>query len=186
MYSTDQINEVHQHAKQIYSKPQVEAAMDTMAEAITQRLKDSNPVFLTVMIGGIQLAAGLLSRCHFPLLVDYIHVTRYRGATVGGQLHWRVEPHTDFNDRSILIVDDILDGGVTLAEIIEYCYARGAKEVLTAVLVDKDAKRENNGVAKADFVGLHIEDRYLYGFGMDYHEYLRNAPGIYAVRKEDE
>ena len=81
-------------------------------------------------------------------------------------------------------MDDILDGGITLNEILKEVAAMGASEVYSAVLVDKYQKRVPEGLQKADFVGLQVDDHYVFGYGMDYKEYLRNAPGIYKIAPE--
>ena len=127
---------------------------------------------------------NLLPRLDFPLEVDYVHATRYRGDLKPGQLHWKVKPSVDLRDRTVLVVDDILDGGITLAAIIEEVKALGAKEVFSAVLVDKHQKRVVGGLQQADFVGLQVDDHYIFGYGMDYNEYLRNAPGIFIAAEE--
>lgn len=164
----------------LFTNAQVQAALDEMAQGITTKLKDRNPLVLCVMTGGIIPAGHLLTRLNFPLQIDYIHATRYRGETAGSHLQWLVRPTHSLRGRDILIVDDIYDEGVTLAEIVEYCWAEGAKEVYMAVLINKihDHKHPLN----VDFVGLETPDRYLFGYGMDYKDYLRNAPGIYAVK----
>jgi hypoxanthine phosphoribosyltransferase len=162
----------------------IESALDKMSFAITQKLKDSNPLIICVMVGALIPTGHLLTRLNFPLEVDYIHATRYRDQTRGGDLHWLVEPRQSLKNRTILVVDDILDGGITLAAIIDYCKQAGAAEVLTAVMVNKVREREPGGDFIPDFVGLETEDRYLFGFGLDYKGYLRNAPGIYAVADE--
>ena len=101
-------------------------------------------------------------------------------------MFWKVKPSLNLNGRTVLIVDDILDGGVTLACIVEEVKLMGVKDVLTAVLVDKHHKRLENGLKHADFVGLEVDDHYIFGYGMDYNEYLRNAPGIFVVAPEHE
>lgn len=178
------IPDVLAKAECLYNFKQIEAALDTMAAEITKKLKDENPLVICVMIGALVPTGHLLTRLNFPLEVDYIHATRYRSSTRGGDLHWLVEPRQSLRDRTILIVDDILDGGLTLAAIIDYCKQAGAKVVYTAVMVNKRRAREAGFEYEADFVGVHTEDRYLVGFGLDYQEYLRNAPGIYAVAEE--
>ena len=97
-----------------------------------------------------------------------------------------MKPSLDLNGRTVLIVDDILDGGVTLAAILAEVKLMGAAHVFTAVLVDKHHKRVENGLKHADFVGLEVDDHYIFGYGMDYNEYLRNAPGIFVVAPEHE
>jgi len=136
---------------------------------------------LAVMLGGLIPAARLLDRLDFPLDVDYIHATRYRGEIRGTELQWRARPSAELRDRVVLIVDDILDEGLTLAGIVDYCRSAGAAEIYTAVLVDKQHDRKP-AIQRADFTGLRVEDRYVFGYGMDYKGYLRNAPGIFAVK----
>lgn len=121
-------------------------------------------------------------RLPFPLQVDYMHATRYRMETSGADLDWRVAPEAALTGREVLIIDDILDEGKTLAEIIKYCQKKGAANVYTAVLVDKLHDRKAVKGFKADFSGLEAADRFLFGYGMDYKGYWRNAPGIYAVK----
>lgn len=182
----NQIQNVYKKSSCLYSTKDVEAALDRMATSIREVLQDKNPVILCVMIGGLVPLGNLLPRLDFPLEVDYVHATRYRGETSGGELHWKVRPSVNVKDRTILVVDDILDGGVTLAAIIHEIKAMGAQEVLSAVLVDKVHKRVEHGLKNADFVGLCVDDHYIFGYGMDYKEYLRNAPGIFVVAPEHE
>ncbi len=182
----EKVQEVHSKATQLFSMEQIESALDHMAKAITDDLKDENPVVLCVMTGGMIPAAHLLVRLNFPLEMDYVHATRYQGETSGGELHWLAKPRTDLNGRTVLVVDDILDGGVTLAAIIAEIEAMGAKTIKTAVLVDKHHKRVAEGVEHADYTGLEVDDHFIYGYGMDYQEYLRNVPGIFVVAPEHE
>jgi hypoxanthine phosphoribosyltransferase len=165
----------------LYSVADVERAFDAMAAAITDRLKDANPILLCVMNGGMVPTGHLIPRLNFPLQVDYVHATRYRDRLHGNELHWLAEPHIALEGRTVLVIDDILDEGVTLQAILEDCTRRGAKEVLSAVLVEKLHDRKH-GARHADFIGLPVEDRYVFGYGMDYKGFLRNAPGIFAAR----
>jgi hypoxanthine phosphoribosyltransferase len=178
------MREVLDAAECVYSMSDINKALDIMAAAITEKLENSNPLVLCVMIGALIPTGHLLTRLQFPLELDYIHATRYRGTTRGGDLHWLVEPRQSLKDRTVLVIDDIMDGGLTLAAIIDYCKQLGAKAVYTAVMVDKHRKREPGVTFEPDFSGLKTEDRYLVGFGLDYKEYLRNVPGIYAVAEE--
>jgi hypoxanthine phosphoribosyltransferase len=170
-------------ADELYNSKRVEQALEKMAEAITVRLYDANPLLLCVMIGGIVTTGKLLTQLKFPLQLDYIHVTRYRGKTQGGEMHWRAEPTLSLTGRTVLVIDDILDEGLTLAAIKDYCWSAGAEEVFTAILLEKMLGREKP--VQADFLGLTVEDRYVFGYGMDYNNYLRNAAGIYAVASYD-
>ncbi len=182
----EQIREVFAKATCIYSKAQVEQALDKLAHQISAKLANDNPVFLCVVIGGIVPLGNLLVRLDFPLEVDYVHATRYRNDTKGKDLQWKAAPSTDLQGRTVVVVDDILDGGITLASIVEFCKNKNAKQVFTVALVDKYEARLPSGLPEADFCGLKIENHYVFGYGLDYKGYLRNAPGIYMVAPEHE
>lgn len=173
-------------ADRLVDEAGVARALDEMAAAIRRDLGEHDPVVLVVMVGGMLPAAWLLERLAFPLQVDYIHATRYRGGTRGTpELEWVVRPRTSLQGRTVLVIDDILDEGYTLAAILEECRDRGAERVLSAVLVDKQHPRRYKSL-QADYVGLRLEDRYLFGCGMDYHEHLRQHRAIYALAPEDD
>ncbi|MBK1734490.1 hypoxanthine-guanine phosphoribosyltransferase [Halorhodospira abdelmalekii] len=169
-----------QGAELIHDHHAVTQAYDRMAEAITARYAGRRPLVITVMIGGIIPAGQLLPRLDFALEVDYVHATRYRNRTEGGDLVWHAMPTTPIEGRELLIIDDILDEGFTLAGVIEAFRVAGARSVATAVLIDKLHDRKHQGL-QADFVGLEAEDRYLFGGGMDCRGLGRNAAGIYAI-----
>ncbi len=179
------IQTIVKEADCLFSFTEVNQALDRMAVEISHELADKNPLILCVMTGALIMTGHLATRLHFPLEMDYIHVTRYRGTTRGGDLHWLVEPRQSLKDRTILIVDDIFDGGLTLAAIVDYCQQAGAKAIYSAVMVSKEREREPGVNFEPNFVGVTAEDKYLFGFGLDYEEYLRNIPGIYAVRQPE-
>lgn len=179
--SLDEIKRVEAEAECLYSETEVEQSIATLAAQITGRIGDSNPLVLAVMNGGVVFAGRLLPKLHFPLELNAITATRYGGTTSGGTIRWLLEPSISLQNRTVLIVDDVLDEGITLAEIIRYCHEHGATAVLTAVLVEKDLGKPKP--CQADFVALHTGNQYLFGYGMDYKSYLRNAPGIYACKQ---
>ncbi len=183
--SPEHILSVSERASCLYDAHEVEKAIDAMGETITKDMSELNPVVLCVMIGGVVPTGRLLTKLNFPLQVDYVHATRYGHDFVGDELEWLVHPRVPLKDRTVLIVDDILDGGITLTKIAEYCKNKGARLVKTAVLVEKQVKREQGAIKQADYTGCVIEDKFVFGYGMDYKRYLRNAPGIYAVHDED-
>lgn len=181
--SEEQVTRVRNEAICLYSEDQVEEAINKLASAITSHFRGRNPLIMCVMNGGLILTGKLVTKLDMPLQVDYLHATRYRGNTTGGTLHWKAKPQHSLEGRAVLVVDDILDEGLTLRDIIEYCKGEGASEVASCVLVEKEHDRKC-GYRHADFTGLVVEDKYVFGYGMDYKGYLRNAPGIYAVRNE--
>lgn len=181
MMELPQIESILENADCLHDEAEVLTAIDRMGAEMTARLRHSNPIVYTVLNGGMILAGHLLPRLKLPLQMSYMHATRYRMETSGGQIEWKVPPRDDMRGRTVVIVDDILDEGHTLAAIVAHCQAQGAKEVLVAVLIDKQHNRKAPGV-KADYIGLNVEDRFLFGCGMDYQGYWRNTLAIYAVK----
>jgi hypoxanthine phosphoribosyltransferase len=176
----EEVRKVRAEADCLYGAAEVDAALDRLAAAISARHRDNNPLILCVMNGGLITTGCLLLRLDFPLEHDYLHATRYRGGTRGGELDWKAEPGISLRDRHVIVVDDILDEGYTLAAIVDHCRAQGAASVESVVLVEKLHERKHG--IQADYVGLQTEDRYLFGYGMDYKGYWRNAAGIFAVK----
>lgn len=167
------------HAECIASAEDVQAVLDRLADEIARTLADAFPLVLAVMGGAVVFAGQLLPRLRFPLEFDYLHVTRYRGTTQGGEMEWRVLPGQNVIGRNVLVLDDILDEGETLAAVRDKLLDMGAARVWSAVLTNKD-----NGLDKpirADFVGLDVPDRYVFGCGMDAYGLWRNLPAIYAL-----
>lgn len=166
----------------LVSETEVVAAISRVAREITQELKESNPIVLCVMNGGLIFCGQLLTQLNFPLEVGYMHATRYGQETRGATLDWIVKPKAELQGRTVLLLDDILDEGITLAAIAEYCRQQGASAVLMAALIEKLHLRKVTPGMHADFCGIEVGDRFLFGYGLDYKGYWRNAPGIYAVR----
>jgi hypoxanthine phosphoribosyltransferase len=178
--SPQEAKQILADAELLVSAEESALAVRRVATEIAARLADANPLVLAVMGGAVVFTGQLLPQLAFPLDFDYLHVSRYGDVTTGGQLAWIVEPRSDVAGRVVLVVDDILDEGVTLAEIRKRLLAQGATEVLSAVFADK-----NLGRAKpiaADFVGVHLPNRYVFGYGMDIKGAWRNLPAVYAVK----
>lgn len=164
----------------IHSAETVNAAVSRIAREITQQLADTNPLVLCVMSGGVPFAGHLMTQLDFPLEFDYLHVTRYGQETSGGALSWRAAPRTSVEGRTVIVLDDILDEGLTLAAIVDRLTELGARKCYTAVATEK-----LNGKKKpiqADFVALTVPDRFVFGFGMDVSGHFRNLPAIYAMK----
>lgn len=178
----EEAGKVFAEADLLVSDSEVATAIGRMAEEITACLKEANPVLLCIMNGGLIFTGQLLTRLKFPLQVDYVHATRYGHAHNGASLNWTVRPQLDLKGRTVLLLDDILDEGVTLAAIADYCRQQGAGRVLMAALVEKLHLRKVTPGMRADFSGIEVGDRFLFGYGLDYKGYWRNAPGIYAVK----
>lgn len=185
MVDVEAVKALQENSKCLHDMADINRALDSMAVEITAEYRDKSPVFLCVMMGSVIPTADLVKRLDFPLQLDYIHVTRYQGKIRAGDLHWIAEPRMDLEGRHVIVVEDVLDGGLTLSSIVDYCTQAKAASVKTAVIVDKIREREPGALEQADFVGLKVPDLFLYGYGMDYEGYLRNIPGIYAVNEEN-
>ncbi len=165
----------------LFDRADLESVIADMGRRIDAELDGERAVFLTVMNGALIFAGHLALAIRTDVEFDYVHATRYRGATSGSDLHWLREPAVDLTGRTVLLVDDILDEGHTLKAVREDCLRRGARRVLVVSLCTKQHDRLVEGIA-SDFNGVELPDRYVFGFGMDYHEQGRNLPGIYALK----
>lgn len=177
------MEEIGRKADCLRSAREVDEALARMAREITERLAGTDPIAFCIMNGGLFVTGRLVDKLPFALELDYLHATRYGTELTGGNLLWKVKPERSLEGRTVLLVDDILDEGVTLAEITRYCREAGAAQVYSAVLVDKLHDRKAPG-AKADFVGMEVEDRFLFGCGMDIAGYWRNLPALYAMKEQ--
>jgi hypoxanthine phosphoribosyltransferase len=169
-----------ENSEPVASAEQVGAAVQRLASEIGERLADTYPLVLAVMGGAVVFAGQILPRLRFPLDFDYVHASRYGQATRGAQIEWRVTPPSAVNGRAVLVLDDILDGGDTMAAIRERLLGLGASSFHCAVLVEKQLTIEKP--IKADFVGLRIADRFVFGCGMDAKGFWRNLPEIRAMK----
>ncbi|MEJ2115332.1 MAG: hypoxanthine-guanine phosphoribosyltransferase [Gammaproteobacteria bacterium] len=178
--SHQEVIHVQENADVLISEREVNQAIDSVAKNIESAIDNEVPIILCVMKGGLMFTAALMQRIALPMVFDYVHVDRYRNKTQGSSIHWHKEPDTSLNERIVIIVDDILDEGYTMQELIAYCETKGAKKVLSAVLLKKKISAAPTDIIP-DFVGLEITDRYVFGWGMDYKGYLRNLTSIYAI-----
>ncbi len=182
MLAPEQAWEVLGSAERVCSAATVAQAVKRVAAEITRTLAADYPLVLSVMGGAVVFTGQLLPLLRFPLDYDYLHLTRYGNATTGGRMEWKVFPLEAVAGRVVLVVDDILDEGHTLAEIRTRILAAGARRCYCAVFADKDIGRPKP--IAADFVGLKLPNRYVFGFGMDFKGDWRNLPEIYAVKEQ--
>jgi hypoxanthine phosphoribosyltransferase len=169
-----------EHSIVLATGEEVDAAVDRMVAEINACYDGRPIILLIVMTGALMPAAWIARRLDMPLRLDFIHATRYDGATEGGDILFRVPPRLDLEGQDVLIVEDIYDVGLTLQSIVRYCREHGARSVRSAVLVRKVHDRETTGELP-EFIGLDIEDRYIFGCGMDIHEHWRHLGEIRAL-----
>ncbi|WP_020168549.1 MULTISPECIES: hypoxanthine-guanine phosphoribosyltransferase [Methylotenera] len=176
--STDDPQRYIQNAELIYDEHTVSQAISSVAKQLNTYYANESPVVLCVMGGGVFFTGQLLPQLQFLLEFDYLHATRYHGIE-GSAVEWLVKPKKNINARKVLILDDILDEGITLKNIVDECKLLGAAEIKVAVLVEK--KLETTKPISADYVGLIVPNRYVFGCGMDVYGWWRNLPAIYAL-----
>ncbi|MCS0809052.1 hypoxanthine-guanine phosphoribosyltransferase [Massilia agilis] len=183
----DRARALLEHAEQVASAEQVQQAVRRVADELNQRFGNPDeqafPLVLGVMGGAVVFTGNVLPQLDFPLEFDYIHVTRYGDEDQGGQVVWKVIPRQSVAGKTIIVLDDILDEGETLAQVKQRLLDMGAKEVIIAVFADKDLGRTKP--VHADIVGLSIPNRFVVGFGMDVYGYWRNLPALWAISPED-
>lgn len=180
MSDTPKLSEALATADLLFDRATLTREIARMAAQIDADYVDERPLFLTVMHGGMLFASLLALEMKTDLEFDYLHATRYRGKTRGAGLNWLRHPQVPMLGRRVLLADDILDEGQTLLAVRDACLREGARDVRIAVLTNKRHDRRAPGI-EADYVGVELPDRYVFGFGMDYYEQGRNLPGIYAI-----
>ncbi len=165
----------------VFSNSEIVSALDSLADKLNQQLSNETPIVLCVMQGGLVFSGQLIPKLSCMLEIDYIHATRYNNETEGGLLQWKSHPVANLSNRTVLILDDILDEGITLQSIIEYCEAQGANKVISAVLLQKNHDRcvDTN---ITENIALTVEDDYVFGFGMDYNGQYRQLDAIYKLK----
>lgn len=175
------------NAELLFDQDSVQASITRMADVLNTRFnaKDSKefPLVLGVMGGAVVFTGNLLPQLSFPLEFDYIHVSRYGDDDKGGEVVWKVIPRSNVAGRTVIVLDDILDEGETLAHVKQRLLDMGASEVILAVFADKAIGKTKP--VQADIVGLVIPNRFVVGFGMDAYGYWRNLPGLWAIKPED-
>ena len=170
----------------LFTAEVVDAATSRVASEINRDFADMNPLVLSVMGGAVVFTGQLLPQLDFPLDFDIVQASRYGDKTVGAQLTWRVAPRDNIVGRHVIILDDILDEGITLAAIVDLVERTGAISVACAVFCVKDYGEEINSKKplKAEYVGISVPNRFIYGYGMDVAGAWRNLPAIYAVKEK--
>ena len=180
MLAAAEAQRILDEAELVVGEADAAAAVRRVAGEITAALRDAHPLVLSVMGGAVVFTGQLLPLLRFPLDFDYLHVTRYGDTTTGGELSWIVAPRAGIAGRTVLVVDDILDEGITLAAVKQRLLEQGARDCRIAVFADKEIGRAKP--VSADFAGVRLPNRYVFGFGMDVKGAWRNLPAVYAVR----
>ena len=175
----DTIQALIRKSSVIYSEIEIKTVIKNIADQVNQTIKTDDLYVLCVMNGALIFAGQLLPRLEKNIQYSYIHATRYAASLTGGPIHWLVKPPIDIEGKTVLILDDILDEGITLREIAATCLAMKAKAIYTAVLFDKEITQEKSYFP--NFIGLKVPNRFVFGYGLDCKGLGRNLPHLYAL-----
>jgi len=173
-------------SEEIFSKDVIDNALDRMASEINEvfihgEFKNEHPVVISVLMGGLIPTGHLMTRFEFDCQLDVVRVGSYGNGTQAGELQWQQKPSVNLQGRTVLLVDDILDTGKTLATVAAEMKNLGASRVLTAVVLDKTRQREASHLQEANFTALSVKNKpFVFGFGLDLEGYCRQ---IFAIRK---
>lgn len=181
MLSLEFLNQVHAHSTLLFSWEAINEALNRTCAIINHDFQNTNPLFVCCMNGGLLTTAEVAKRLQFPLQLDYVDVSRYENDYSGATLKWLKTHKISPYGRAVLLIDDIIDGGLTLAQIKHYYKQCQAASVSVMVTFDKQTTRHKGGLKKADYHALNLPDQFVYGFGLDYHGYMRNLKSVYAV-----
>ena len=178
-------SELPDNCELVFDNRAIGNALNRLADKLNKQLVNDNPVVLCVMQGGLVFSGQLIPKLKCMLEVDYIHATRYNNLTTGGEINWISYPVTSLKNRTVLILDDILDEGMTLRAIVDYCVSQGAGKVISAVLLKKNHDRCTQHASLetnlSGNIALTVDDDYVFGFGMDYEGKYRQLDSIYAL-----
>ena len=168
-------------AELLVSEQTIKQSVKKIATEISDSLKDEQPIFVILMNGGLGLYGLLNQYVNIYYEVNYIHPSRYDASINGSELRWLKKPDNSFSNRTLLLIDDVFDKGVTLREAVKECKKSGATKVFTAVLVEKQVTDREKTI-DVDFTALKLPDKFLIGAGMDYQGMFRNLKDIYALK----
>jgi hypoxanthine phosphoribosyltransferase len=177
----EELKVVQETATCLYSQKEIELGINNLAASMTVDLHNRNPIFICIMNGGLHFSAQLTQRFNFPLQIDYLHLSRYEGDLAGSEITWYAKPQCELQNRTVVLLDDIFDIGISLEAAKTFCLTQGAREVISAVLLKKKLHPDKQ-IGKANYFVFECPDVYVFGYGMDYKNYLRNLNAIYALK----
>lgn len=177
-----ELDSVRSQLRVLFTHSEIEEAIRRLGKEMSEKLQGCESLlFIVLLKGGLIFAGNLLPHLLLDLEVDYVHATRYRDAIHADKVSVLAEQVVPVLGRTVVLLDDVLDEGVTLNSILKGCYRRGAQKVYTAVLLEKEIARPSSGIQKADFVALNCKNQFLVGYGLDYKHFMRNLSGIYVL-----
>ncbi len=169
--------------KVLVSEEEIQRRVSELGEALAQKLAGKEPLFLGVLKGCFVFMADLVRACPLKCDVEFMALSSYRGGTVSsGRVEITQDLHGSVAGRDLVIVEDILDSGATLAFLKETLLERGAASITIVTLLDKPSRRTK--AVAADLAGFTIPDAFVVGYGLDYDQKYRNIPYIGVLKPE--
>ena len=169
--------------KILLSEEEIKARVQEMGDELYDAFQDKNPMFVGVLNGCFIFMADLVRAAQLKSELEFIGVSSYKNSTKSsGVVQITSDLQRDISGRNIIIVEDILDSGNTLAFLKNYLMTKGAASITIATLLDKPARREKP--IKADYVGFVVPDEFVVGYGLDYAQQYRNMPYIGVLKPE--
>ena len=169
--------------KVLVTEEQIKTRIDELGQALYEKFHDRNPLFLGVLKGSFVFMADLVRACQIKSDIEFIAVSSYQNATVSsGRVQITHDLQQDITGRHLIIVEDILDSGNTLAFLRDYFMTKGAASITIVTLLDKPSRRTK--VITADLSGFTVPDEFVVGYGLDYCQQYRNVPYIGVLKPE--
>jgi hypoxanthine phosphoribosyltransferase len=164
------------------SAESIQAEVSRIAEDMNRDLADKNPIFLGILNGAFMFASDLFKQINIPCQITFLKLASYEGIQSSGTVKQLIGINQDLKDRTVVILEDIVDTGITLETIIRQLSGYQPKEILVATMLHKpDALQKK---VKLDYVGFNIPNEFVLGYGLDYNGYARNLPEIYTLVKD--
>jgi len=167
----------------LFTEEQIQQVCKKLGMEISKRYKETCPILICMLRGALPFYAELVKHITIDMEMDFMYVTSYQGTESTGKLDIRLDLNTDIKGRHVVIVDDIIDTGITMTKIHDELVARKAASVKICTLLNKP-NRKNGITLQPDFYGFDIPVKYVAGFGMDYNNIMRNLPYIGILRQE--
>jgi hypoxanthine phosphoribosyltransferase len=172
---------LHDKKELLISREKIRLRVRELGKRISSDYSDKEPVIVGVLNGAVFFFADLIREITIPLKIDFIRAASYgSGSSSSGSIRFTKDLEIPIKGQPVIIVEDIVDTGLTMKKIVEILESRGPESLKTCVLIDKKERRDNEVVI--DYRGFRVEEGFLIGYGLDYNEQYRYLPDVYSLR----
>jgi hypoxanthine phosphoribosyltransferase len=167
----------------LFTKDEIAATVKRLASEISRDYRDENPILIGILKGSFMFLADLIRQLNFPLEVDFVQLSSYgRGTKSSGKIKVVKSLQSEVKGRHVLVIEDIVDTGLTVAFLLEYLSRKGPASLKLCVLTDKPSRHQVP--LNIDYLGLTVPDRFIVGYGIDWDEKFRYLPDICFLEDE--